>query len=90
MKSDYPFPNKCEKCIHNGVCYMVGECLNYIPDFECDCFEEKRPHGKWVKTDDDLKISDYMCSVCGQLTDLDEPWNFCPNCGSDNRKGASK
>lgn len=46
----------------------------------------ERPHGKWIETDDELKISDYRCSVCGQLTDLDEPWNFCPNCGSDNRK----
>lgn len=88
MKSDYPFPDKCEKCIHDDVCYMVGECLNHLPDFECDCFEEKRPNGEWKRISIDKYIRHascfYRCSVCGEDT-IGET-NFCPNCGSDNRK----
>lgn len=71
----------CGTCNHREVC----RCFPNPEEYCCD-FEPERPHGKWAKTDDDLKISDYRCSVCGQLTDLDEPWNFCPNCGADMRK----
>lgn len=89
MKSDYPFPDKCEKCIHNDVCYMVGECLNHIPDFECDCFEEKRPHGEWIRyTEDGFDYA--KCSACkwdsGEAFEYAiDRFPFCPNCGSDNR-----
>lgn len=93
MKSDYPFPDKCEKCIHNDVCYMVGECLNHVPGFECDQFEEKRPRGTWI--DVPKYKGFYVCSKCLERLDGDferfDHWemkkeNFCPVCGSDNRK----
>lgn len=95
MKSDYPFPDKCEKCIHVDVCYMVGECLNHIPGFKCDCFGEKRTHGAWIektgmRVPEDKGVK--FCSNCMNRQPRDfithkpiEP-DFCPNCGSDNRK----
>ena len=75
----------CEKCVHEDICRreQCGEPFCVIRS--CFDFEEKRLRGKWIETDDDLKISDYACSVCGQLTDLDDPWNFCPSCGADMR-----
>ena len=39
-----------------------------------------RPHGKWIGQNDELKISDYRCSICGYYQD--DKTNFCPNCGA--------
>ena len=97
MKCDLSFPEKCEKCIHNDVCYSVRECLNYIPDFKCDCFEEKRPHGEWLNKNIEFGgICWATCSVCKKISDgegRDNGFghdyfypNFCPNCGADMRK----
>lgn len=89
MKSDYPFPDKCEKCIHNDVCYMVGECLNHIPDFECDCFEEKRPDATFVLYRDDMFSGGcyLQCTSCkwkfsGGAYKILEHDNYCPHCGA--------
>lgn len=89
MNNDYPFPDKCEKCIHNDVCYMVGECLNHIPEFECDCFEEKRPRGEFkLYKDDDYSGGGYiLCTACkyrfsfGAYKILEND-NYCPHCGA--------
>lgn len=82
MKSDYPFPDKCEKCIHNDVCYMVGECLNHLPDFECDCFEEKRPHGEWRDFSDDGYVECPFCEHATTCNDDIEELHFCFFCGA--------
>ena len=59
-------------------------------------FAEKLPSvmpqqktGKWIKPEPEESIlfgghtyiPPMKCSVCGR-TALDEPWNFCPNCGA--------
>ena len=46
---------------------------------------DKRPHGKWIyhkEWECDGECA-FECSKCGMGTDVD--YNFCPNCGSDNR-----
>lgn len=54
-----------------------------------------RPHGKWNKTPnpnyspfDSTSEVIYMCSKCSYSSGerITSTWNFCPNCGSDNRK----
>lgn len=41
--------------------------------------------GEWISCeDDDLKISEYQCSICGYYMDDKTP--FCQMCGSDMRK----
>ena len=53
----------------------------------------ERKHGKWIIED---KYSDYRterCSICGFVanrTYIRDIWNFCPNCGADNRKSGGK
>ena len=37
---DKSYPEKCETCIHNEVCHYVAECLNYMPNFVCEHFNE--------------------------------------------------
>lgn len=89
MKCDYPFPDKCEKCIHETVCYMVGECLNHIPDFECDFFEEKRPDATFDLYKDDMYSGGFylLCTSCkwrfatGAYKILEDD-NYCPHCGA--------
>ena len=56
---------------------------------------EERPHGKWVQvTDNDGEYLYHKCSNCGQKVEsgLDNPpfFNFCMDCGSDNRKRGEK
>ena len=48
---------------------------------------EPRPHGEWEYTgcvDDELQ-AEFCCSICNYCT-YSREFNFCPNCGSDNRK----
>ena len=62
MKCDLPFPGKCEKCIHEDVCYAVGECLNHIPDFKCDCFDLKNV---WRKCYQEMpKVGEWVLCMC--------------------------
>lgn len=45
-----------------------------------------RPHGEWIyhkEWEFDGECA-FECSKCGMGTDVD--YNFCPRCGSDNRK----
>lgn len=57
---------------------------------------EERPHGEWIDEDYGIGKCWATCSECGESTngeaqdhgfgyDYSFP-NFCPNCGSDNRK----
>ena len=66
--------SECEKCIHYCVCMVNSYC--HVP---CGYYEEKRPHGEWVE-----KGHYTYCSECGK--ECATLYNFCPNCGSDNRK----
>ena len=51
-------------------------------------YEPARPHGEWKYNPDcvnDEMQATFFCSICnrGAYSKHD---NFCPNCGSDNRK----
>lgn len=49
-----------------------------------ELLEKDRPRGEWIKkynADDPTTV----CSVCGFDTEDKVYFNFCPNCGSDNR-----
>lgn len=52
-------------------------------------YVKPRPHGKWLYVHP-LQEDDggaYMCSVCRTGDwNIRGDENFCPNCGSDNRK----
>ena len=41
-----------------------------------------RPRGEWEETPSEDPCY-YRCSNCGRMTD--DEYNYCPNCGSDNR-----
>lgn len=49
-----------------------------------------RPHGEWVQTYysiDGVGASRFKCSKCeNEIRTYGKPYNFCPKCGSDNRK----
>lgn len=72
----------CEDCAHEKVCEGYSNCE------EVGLCEPKRPHGEWINPSENPEFSNreffYDCSICGN-TQMDET-NFCPNCGSDNRK----
>lgn len=49
-------------------------------------YEPARPHGEWIYHKEwelDGECA-FECSKCGMGVDVD--YNFCPKCGSDNRK----
>lgn len=62
---------------------------------ECEAFHKtrllipqpERKKGKWKRRLVDGGFNaDWHCSECGWKTSLEEHgYNFCPNCGSDNR-----
>lgn len=43
-------------------------------------YADDRPSGEWIKQSEDLKISDYRCSVCGYYHD--DKTNYCEDCGA--------
>ena len=53
--------------------------------------ERERPHGEWIDLSDGWQEGTYECSNCKaefvltEGTPEDNEYNFCPNCGSDNR-----
>ena len=51
----------------------------------------ERKHGKWEMKPDPYGFFDEIpvCSECGCTTKMREKYNFCPNCGADNREVAS-
>jgi len=53
--------------------------------------EQNRPHGEWIIRRNKQGAHIYsVCSKCNvPYLDTDFP-NFCPNCGSDNRKKRKK
>lgn len=78
---------RCEDCIHEKVCEGYSNCE------EVGLFEPKRPHGEWVEVPKYKGF--YACSKCLERLGGDfwafDHWemrkeNFCPVCGSDNRK----
>lgn len=48
---------------------------------------EKRPHGEWltIKNRNGTVVA-LRCSACGQSPKYAIESDFCPRCGSDNRK----
>lgn len=73
----------CGKCIKADVCGMEGvydSATTY-----CAYRVEARPHGEWIRDDFGDFFKSEKCSECGLRVAL-SGFNFCPNCGSDNRK----
>lgn len=82
----------CEKCVHENICRreQCGEPFCVIRS--CFDFEEKRLRGEWVEGFTGYFETLY-CNKCGYAKPSKHyKFNFCPNCGSDNRKreGESK
>lgn len=44
---------------------------------------KEQQHGEWTM---DAFAPWFRCSCCGYIYEAYERCNFCPNCGSDNRK----
>lgn len=67
----------CETCNHIEMC-------KWTPISGCAFHSkyEQRPHGKWEKKP--VYYDYFYCSECGYA--YRHAFNFCPNCGSDNRK----
>ena len=83
----------CEKCTHEEICRREQCGEPYCVIRSCFDFEAKRPRGEWIcegAMADYTNVLVYRCSVCeehfvGHEEDI-KLRNFCPNCGSDNRK----
>ena len=45
--------------------------------------EPKRGH--WIGIDD-FPYETWECDRCGEIIEVDEPPNYCPNCGADMRE----
>lgn len=70
----------------NGDLMLADECGHVVycdPERFKVVFEDDRPHGEWIPCKDDNFCK---CSECMQIVMSEERSNFCPNCGSDNRK----
>lgn len=72
----------------DGYLMLADECGHVVycdPERFKVVFEDDRPHGEWIDTGEmgEYWAEEYECSVCGLLS---HEHNFCPNCGSDNRK----
>lgn len=53
--------------------------INVALDMAIEALKD-RPQGEWIKNDD------FTCSECGyRMIVGDGAYNFCPNCGADNR-----
>lgn len=78
-----------DKCIHFPVCEQKKYDFANID--ECQYYEKERPHGEWEHWgspfSDDSIANSRVCSLCkARYVEIeDEVFNFCPNCGSDNR-----
>ena len=57
---------------NNGLESAVAE-IKALPSAD-------RPSGEWIIQNEELKISDYRCSVCGRYQD--DKTNYCPDCGT--------
>ena len=86
---------KCKECVHYKLCRDVFCQVDTLNDDnkKCDYFEQKQPRGEWIEVPKYKGY--YVCSECLKRLDGDferfEHWemrkdNFCPVCGSDNRK----
>ena len=52
---------------------------DWIDGFVKKYFAETKT-GEWIMQNEELKISDYRCSVCGRYQD--DKTNYCPDCGT--------
>lgn len=83
--------SKCNNtCKYYKNCWSRGEGLKEDGE-ECARYEPDRPHGEWKHWgspfSDDSIANSIVCSLCkARYVEIeDEVFNFCPNCGSDNR-----
>lgn len=93
-----------ENCVDNApiVSFMISpdyvtELQNLNKKLTKQLEETERPQGEWIHLQ---AIGDYKCSVCGcenlyKYANEHERWvktnsNFCPNCGSEMRKGGAE
>lgn len=61
-------------------------------DMAIEALKEQRPHGEWIehRRYNWGYYSEYECSSCHDEVWQKTEWQFCPNCGSDNRKEGEK
>lgn len=85
---------RCETCRYDGMCIRQTHTMANVDD--CNRYEEykERPHGEWIEHRQFNPIgcfySEYECSNCHDEVWQKTEWQFCPNCGSDNRKKEDK
>lgn len=84
------------RAIENGTPFPEPEMIKYMTTLNegLQTTIKKaldRPHGEWVESKE--RKGHFYCSECvqqdstGKWRELfDYKYNFCPNCGSDNRK----
>lgn len=65
----------CGKCLHLDVCKTADSCDGHVP--KCKHFMDKDEypklrHGRWID-----KETCYVCSLCGRVERLQEPYCHC-------------
>ena len=91
---DYNNPDVPDFYTMEEACKVVIEALENQPTDAVDrvkikeylsSYEVSQPKmGQWIKCIDDNGSSYYLCSACRCGEDFE--FDFCPNCGSDNRE----
>ena len=54
-----------------------------------EAYDKVREHGEWIIETDDIGNTYGRCPICG-MRQYAGQINFCPECGSDMRKGMSE
>jgi rubrerythrin len=76
--------SKKEGAFANGVPYEWAYTLAAV-DAQPTVNAVPAVHGRWIKDQQSKFEHRYNCSACGYRL-IDEPCNYCPNCGADMRE----
>ena len=72
--------------INDEYVMCLGSVIDYIDDA---LTEDERKKGKWEYPPTNgvrpFGFDTVYCTECGFFTVWDNNYNYCPNCGSDNR-----
>ena len=72
------------QCDYDEALIRRGDITAFV--MARDALKKQRPHGEWEKKP--INYDYFYCSKCGYA--YKHTFNFCPNCGSDNRMGPAK
>ena len=73
----------CVRCTHCAVCkHRSSNEQLWIKEHCKLAARDERQHGEWIKKPE-ISNDYFYCSKCGYA--YKHAFNFCPNCGSDNR-----